>query len=42
MTADVALIDIFPHYGGNEFPRCPSIKRVWCWGASFVGNTNSW
>jgi hypothetical protein len=32
MTVDVALIDIFPNYGFNTFPRCPNIGRVWCWG----------
>lgn len=38
MTADTALIDIFPHYGGNKqgwlirTKRCPGIKRVWVWG----------
>lgn len=34
MTADVALVDIFPGYGGNDFPRCPNIGRVWCWGSA--------
>jgi hypothetical protein len=34
MSADVALVDIFPGYGGNSFPRCPNIGRVWCWGSA--------
>lgn len=34
MTADVALIDIFEHYGNNEFDRCPNIGRVWVWGSA--------
>lgn len=39
MTADVALVDIFPSYGGNEYSRdrlaqkCPRIKVMWGWGA---------
>lgn len=36
MEADVALVDVFPHYGGNEFPTCPKIGRVWVWGSSEV------
>lgn len=47
LTADIALIDIFPHYGGNRFEaykkgvgygkvHCPSIKRMWVWGAADV------
>lgn len=38
MTADVALVDIFPGYGGNERDRdklreaCPNIGFVWGWG----------
>lgn len=34
LHADVALIDIFPNYGGNTFAACPHIKKVWCWGAA--------
>lgn len=46
MEADVALIDIFPNYGGNYICRpdgCgwynpsvdfPNIKRTWIWGAA--------
>lgn len=34
MEADVALIDVFPKYGGNSFEPCPKIKRVWCWGSA--------
>ena len=37
MTADVALIDIYPHYGDNEFPTCPNIPRVWVWGSARIG-----
>lgn len=33
MKADVALVDIFAGYGGNEFCKCPNIGRVWCWGS---------
>jgi len=38
LTADVALIDIFPRYGGNretwryKTRGCPAIERVWVWG----------
>lgn len=35
MTADVAIADIFDSYGGNEFPACPNIGRVWIWGTQF-------
>jgi hypothetical protein len=35
MTADAALIDIFKGYGGNEFPHCPNIPKVWCWGSQY-------
>jgi hypothetical protein len=34
MSGDVALIDIFGGYGGNTFPRCAGITKVWCWGAA--------
>ena len=34
LLPDVALVDIFPGYGGNSFPRCPNIGRVWCWGSA--------
>lgn len=38
LKADVALIDIFPKYGGNFFrPKCHDIKLVWCWGSSWTG-----
>jgi hypothetical protein len=36
LTADVACIDIFDSYGGNEFPRCPDVGRVWIWGTQYV------
>jgi hypothetical protein len=38
MTADVALVDIFPSYGGNQIGRdrlresCPKIGFIWAWG----------
>lgn len=38
MTADVALVDIFPSYGGNEGDRdrlrkeCKNIGFIWAWG----------
>jgi hypothetical protein len=41
ITADVALIDIFASYGGNEFVACPHIPRVWCWGSQHVNGNNS-
>ena len=40
LTADVALIDIFPAYGGNEpatrelAKRSPKIKKMWGWGTA--------
>lgn len=37
LTADVALIDIYPDYGGNSFNRCPNIPHVWVWGSQFAG-----
>lgn len=37
LTADVALVDIFPHYGRNRLRTpCPGIRKVWCWGAALV------
>jgi hypothetical protein len=42
LSADVALIDIFPRYGNNG-PACehiartsPGLKKVWCWGTAVV------
>jgi hypothetical protein len=37
MKADVALIDIYPGYGYNEFKRCPNIEKVWVWGSAKIG-----
>lgn len=37
LHADVALIDIYPGYGGNTFVDCPNIERVWCWGSARRG-----
>lgn len=40
LAADVALIDIFPAYGGNEAAtrelarRSPKIKKMWGWGTA--------
>lgn len=40
LQADVALVDIFPNYGGNEAAmqelrrRCPKIKKMWGWGTA--------
>lgn len=40
LTADVALLDMFPAYGGNEpatrelARRSPKIKKVWGWGTA--------
>lgn len=33
-VADVALVDIFSGYGGNDFPKCPNVGKVWCWGSA--------
>ena len=39
LRADVALVDTFPHYGGNDWERdqlrrsCPNVGHVWGWGA---------
>lgn len=41
LAADVALIDIFHSYGGNDFVACPYITRVWCWGSQYVNGSNS-
>lgn len=44
-TADVALIDIFPDYGSNDFyvngggtSRPKNIDTVWCWGSAPMGD----
>ena len=40
LSADVALLDMFPAYGGNEpatrelARRSPKIKKVWGWGTA--------
>jgi hypothetical protein len=40
LTADVALVDIFPNYGNNDYDAsqlrrsCKSIPKIWCWGAA--------
>jgi len=37
LTADVALVDIFPGYGGNVwYTRTPNIRTIWCWGGANV------
>lgn len=36
MEADAALIDIYKGYGGNDFPYCPNVRKVWCWGSQFA------
>lgn len=47
LTADIALVDVFPDYGSNRFEAyvpdhglrpvvCPNISRVWCWGSASV------
>ena len=33
LEADSALVDIADSYGGNTFPHCPHINKVWVWGA---------
>ena len=43
LEADVALIDIFPDYGGNEFSaKTPGIYVTWCWGSPSVRETGGW
>lgn len=34
LKADKAVVDIDSSYGGNYFPHCPHIKRVWVWGSA--------
>lgn len=39
MEADVALVDTFPSYGGNDLWRgnhamALGVKRIWCWGGA--------
>lgn len=40
LAADVALVDIFPNYGNNDYEAerlrrsCKSIPKIWCWGAA--------
>lgn len=37
LTADVALVDIYPGYGNNRFRRnCPNIKKIWVWGSACI------
>ena len=41
LTADIALVDIFESYGGNDFlrrRRCPNIPVVWSWGSATIGD----
>lgn len=37
MAADVALLDVYPNFGGNRRPawekKCKNIKAFWTWGA---------
>ncbi len=39
VTADAALVDVYPGYGHNDYERrelrttCHSIGHIWCWGA---------
>lgn len=42
MTADAALIDIYPSYGWNEFPHCPNINKVWVWGSAKLPDRGYW
>lgn len=38
LTADVALIDIYPSYGGNTFDHeCKNIPTIWVWGSANIG-----
>jgi hypothetical protein len=40
LKADVALVDVFSGYGGNDYERdklrstCPHVGHVWAWGTS--------
>lgn len=36
LEADAALIDIYPSYGGNNFPDCPNIRKLWVWGSQYA------
>jgi hypothetical protein len=42
LAADVALIDIFPKYGGNQHScdklerTSPGVKKFWCWGCGVI------
>lgn len=36
LEADAALIDIYRSYGGNKFPYCPNIRKVWVWGSQYA------
>jgi len=39
LKADVALVDIFPSYGHNDYEQdklrasCKDIGTIWCWGS---------
>lgn len=43
LSADVALIDVFPRYGNNDIERdrlrkrCPDIGYIWAWGSARRG-----
>lgn len=42
LTADTAIVDIFPSYGNNDWEQaklrnsCPDIGHIWCWGTAVV------
>jgi len=42
MDANSALIDIYPCYGGNTFPPCPKIDKVWVWGSAQLSGSGRW
>jgi hypothetical protein len=50
LTADVALVDIFPNYGSNYLHvrggthdgRPKNIPKVWCWGTAPLADDGGW
>jgi len=54
MSADVALVDIFPYYGGNTIEKpgspgsydpqvdFPNIKKTWIWGSVQINSGRRW
>jgi SAM-dependent methyltransferase len=48
LTADVAVVDVFKSYGGNDWERdklrdtCKNIDRIWCWGTASLPDRWGW